>query len=93
MSAGLFVAWIVVMALALTAYAAVAALVLASSDVPRRWKWSVLVPPVACWVAMRAGGWARAASVVFLVLSAGYGALRLVPRFVGHEPASRVVAR
>ncbi|GAB4212581.1 MAG: hypothetical protein OHK0013_35520 [Sandaracinaceae bacterium] len=77
MSLGVFLACVIVMALALSAYAWLAILVARASTVPRRAKWGVLVPPVALWLAVRAGGWPRAAAIVVLLLSGTYVVLRL----------------
>lgn len=79
MTLGLFVAWIVVMAVAIASYAWLVIAVVRASSVPRDWKWSVLLPPAACWVAVRAGGWPRAAAIVFLLSATSYGVLRIVP--------------
>lgn len=79
MTLGLFVAWVIVLALAIASYVWLLVLVLRASTVPRDWKWSVLLPPLACFVAIRAGGWPRAAAVVFALLATSYAVLRVVP--------------
>ena len=78
MTAGLFLAWIVVMALGLAAYVWLVVLVVRARTVPHHEKWSVLLPPLACWVAVRAGGWPRAAAIVFALLFVLYGVLRVL---------------
>ena len=78
MTAGLFLAWVVVMALGLAAYVWLAILLLRARTVPHREKWSVLLPPLACWIAVRAGGVPRAAAIVFTLLAITYGVLRLL---------------
>ena len=79
MTLGLFLAWVVVMALAIASYVWLAVVVLRAHTVPRDWRWSVLLPPVACVVGIRVGGWPRAASITFLLLVTAYALLRIVP--------------
>lgn len=76
MSLGVFLACVIVLALALSAYVWLAILVVRASTVPKAAKWGVLVPPVALWLGVRAGGLPRAAAVVFLLLATTYVALR-----------------
>jgi uncharacterized membrane protein YqaE (UPF0057 family) len=52
--------------------------VLRASTIPRDWKWSVLLPPVAVGVAVRAGGFPRAAAITFALFVTGYGVLRIL---------------
>jgi hypothetical protein len=74
----LFLAWVLVMALAIASYAWLVILVLRASTIPRDWKWALLVPPIAVGVAVRAGGWPRAAAITFTLLAATYACLRVV---------------
>lgn len=78
MTPTLFVAWVVVLAVVLASYGALAWSVLLATTVPRRQKWWVLVPPACAWVAMRASGWPRAFAILWLVASAAYATLRLL---------------
>ncbi|MFN7700615.1 MAG: hypothetical protein ACK6CU_15595 [Deltaproteobacteria bacterium] len=78
MSVGLFLAWVIVLALALASYAWLAVAVLGASTIARDWKWSVLLPPVAVVVGWRAGGWPRAAALTFGLLATSYAALRIL---------------
>lgn len=78
MTLSLFLAWVVVMALAIATYVWLVVVMLRDHDVPRDWRWSVLLPPVACVVAIRVGGWPRAAAILFVVLACTYGILRIV---------------
>jgi len=66
------------MALGLAAYVWLGILVVRARTVPHREKWSVLFPPLACWVGVRAGGWPRAAAIVFALLLVTYGVLRVL---------------
>jgi len=75
---GLFIAWVVVMALGLASYVWLAIVLVRASSVPHLARWSVLLPPLAVWFGVRAGGWPRAASIVFALLATSYGVLRLV---------------
>jgi hypothetical protein len=77
-SPGVFLACVVVMALGLSSYVWLAVLILRASGVPHRAKWGVLVPPLACWLGVRAGGWPRAASITFVTLVLTYAVLRAV---------------
>ncbi len=76
MSIGLFLAWVIVMALALASYAWLAAAMLGASSIPSAWKWSIVLPPLALFVAFRAGGWPRAAGTSFSLLAVAYLVLR-----------------
>jgi hypothetical protein len=78
MSLWLFFAWVIVMALAIASYAWLAIVMLRASTIPRDWKWSLLLPPVAVWVAVRTGGWPRGAAIVFALLATTYAILRVV---------------
>lgn len=78
MSPGVFLACVVVMALGLASYVWLAVLVLRASSVPHRARWGVLLPPYACWIGLRAGGWPRAASISFAGLVVAYVVLRAV---------------
>ncbi len=78
MTLGLFLAWVIVMALAIASYVWLVVVVVRASTVPRDWKWAVFVPPAACWVGFRAGGWPRAAAMVFTALAITYVVLRIV---------------
>lgn len=77
MSLELFLACVIVMALGLASYVWLAIATVRATSIPRDWKWAVLMPPAACWVAFRAGGWPRAAAVLFLLCACTYGALRV----------------
>ncbi|MBN8611609.1 MAG: hypothetical protein J0L92_13535 [Deltaproteobacteria bacterium] len=79
MTLGFFLAWVIVMALAIASYVWLVVVVVRASRVPRDWKWAVLVPPAACWVGIRAGGWPRAASITFALLASTYVLLRILP--------------
>jgi hypothetical protein len=78
MSVWLFLAWMILMALAIASYAWLTISVLRASTIPRDWKWSVLLPPVAVGVAVRAGGFPRAAAITFALFVTGYGVLRIL---------------
>ena len=78
MTVGLFLAWVIVMALAIASYVWLVVAVLRASTIPRDWKWSLVLPPIAVVVAFRAGGWPRAAALTFALLAASYGILRIV---------------
>jgi hypothetical protein len=78
MSLWLFLAWVIVMALAIASYVWLAIVVLRASTIPRDWKWSLVLPPIAVGVAVRAGGWPRAAAIVFTLLAITYAILRVV---------------
>jgi hypothetical protein len=76
-SLGVFLACVIVLALALSAYVWLAILVARASTVPRRLRWGGLVPPLAIWLGWRAGGLPRAATITCLVLAIAYAVLRL----------------
>jgi hypothetical protein len=75
-SLGVFLACVIVLALALSAYVWLAILVARAPTVPSRSRWGALVPPVAVWLGLRAGGLPRAAAVVLLLLATTYVVLR-----------------
>jgi hypothetical protein len=78
MTVGLFLAWVIVMALAIASYVWLVVLLIRASTVPRDWKWAVILPPAACFIAVRAGGWPRAAAITFALLAITYVFLRIV---------------
>lgn len=78
MTLGLFLAWVIVMALAIASYVWLVVVVVRASTVPRDWKWAVFVPPAAWWVGVRAGGWPRAAALTSSLLVALYVVLRFL---------------